>query len=342
MLSAAYARGSGSGNIRRSAMSDFAIRARAALKERGLSLRAAARAVNYDSGYLSRVLSGKRLPSPDLAKAIDTLVGADGALAALASTLTPDDRERITRTIERPTRIDAAAVQALADVLAAQRRLDDSLPAPAMLPATLAQWETVDRLARDSRGRHADGIRIVAAEWAQFVGWLHAEARNDAEATRWLTEAEDRADDVGSGELAAQATNFRGYLARQQRRPGAVVRHFLTAFHTPGASPLQRVGDAVQAAHGYALMGRKDPARRLLDTASALADEAAGTVPPETAYWLSPTFSRMGIGLAHLALGDPRVAADHLQAGLDGLPPEQRGAQWTDEYREALAAARAA
>ncbi|MCY9786771.1 helix-turn-helix transcriptional regulator [Nocardiopsis sp. EMB25] len=323
-------------------MSDFAARARAALAERGISLRAAAKAVPVDPGHLSRVLSGKRPPSPHIAQALDRLVGADGALAELAATLTDDDRGRIAHSLANPTRLDAGTVRALADVLAAQRRLDDTLSATAMLTPTQAQWESVERLARDARGPHADALHEVAAEWVQFVGWLHAEARNDAEAVRWLTEAEERADDVDSGELAAQALNFRGYLARQQGRPRAVVRWFLAAYLTPGAAPLQRVGDGVQAAHGYALLGEHDAARRLLGEASKLADDAADTLPPETAYWLSPTFSRMGIGLAHLALGDHAEAATNLRAGLDGLPPEQRDAEWAEEYREALDEAEAA
>ncbi|MFD0772540.1 helix-turn-helix domain-containing protein [Streptomonospora algeriensis] len=323
-------------------MSDFAARVRAALDERDISLRAAARAVHIDPGHLSRVLSGKRSPSPQLAESLDGLVGAEGALADLAATLDEDDRGRIAHSAAEPARVDLGTVHALADVLAAQRRLDDTLPATAMLPSTSAQWETVERLARDARGPHADALREVAAEWVQFVGWLHAEARNDADAVRWLAEAEERADEVGSGELAAQAANFKGYLARRQGRPRAIVRWFSAAYYTPGAAPLQRVGDAVQAAHGYALLGERDAARRLLGEASDLVDAAGDTEAPGTAYWLSPTFSRMGMGLVHLALGEYAEAAANLRAGLDGLPSEQRYAEWSREYRDALEEARAA
>lgn len=317
-------------------MTDFASRVRHALRARGMSMSQAARTLNYDRAYLSRVLNGKQRPSSQLAHALDELLGAEGALVELADALTPDDRARIARTLAAPSRLDRGTVDALAGALAAQRRLDDVFPAVAMLPATTAQWDSIDKLARDARGPHAEDFHKVAAEWAQFIGWLHAEARNDADAVRWLTAAEERADDVGSGELAAQAANFKGYLARQQQRPRAVVRWFLAAYHTPGATPLQRVGDAVQAAHGYAWLGQRDDARRLLDEAADLADASADQAPPDTAYWLSPTFSRMGIGLALLALGDHADAAENLRVGLDGLPDDQRGAEWAREYRDAL------
>ncbi|WP_461026118.1 helix-turn-helix domain-containing protein [Streptomyces sparsus] len=319
-------------------MNDFAAGARAALEAHGMTMRGAARALKYDVAYLSRVLNGKQAPSPQLVAALDRLLGTGGELARL----TPDDHERMAHGVAHPARIDAETVQAFAGVLAAQRRLDDAVPATAMLPVAAVQWETVEQLARDARGPHAPGLHRVAAEWVQFMGWLHAEARNDAEAARWLTEAEDRADDVNDGVLAAQAANFKGYLARQQRRPRAVLRWFLTAYHTPGAAPLQRVGDAVQAAHGYALLGEREHARRLLGKAGDLADAAGDTAPPGTAYWLTPTFSRMGIGLAHLALGDHTDAKANLRAGLAGLPPDQRTAEWTQEYRHALAQAEAA
>lgn len=320
-------------------MSEFSIRARAALQARGMSLRAVARELNFDAAYVCRVLNGKQRPSPKLAHDLDRLLGAEGALAELAETLTADDRARLARSIAAPSRTDAATVKALADVLAAQRRLDDVLPAAAMLPATAAQWATVEKLAREIRGPYVKELHLIAAEWVQFLGWLHAETGNGQEALRYLTKAEEFADEIGDGPLAAQAANFKGYLARRYGRPRAIVRWFLTAYHTPGATSLQRVNDAVQAAHGYALLGQHNEARWLLDEAADLTDSAAGQKPPGTAYWLSPTFSRLGIGLALLALDRPAEAADHLRAGLDGLPGDQHGAEWTYEYREALARA---
>jgi hypothetical protein len=308
-----------------------------------MSMSKAARMLNYDAAYLSRVMNHKQRPSPQLAEGLDALLGADGALAALAATTTPDDDARIAHNAARPTRLDNKTVDALADVLAAQRRLDDVLPAVGMLPGTVAHWEAVERLAHDARGPHADALHRVAAEWVQFIGWLHAEARNDSEAVRWLTEAEDLADDLNDGVLAAQAANFKGYLARQQRRPRAEVRWFLTAYHTPGAAIRQRVGDAAQAAHGYALLDQRDDARRLLDEAAKLAETGADDAPPPgTAYWLTPTFSHINIGLAYLALKDYAEATAHLRAGLGGLPDDQRAAEWASEYRQALEEAQAA
>ncbi|REE98365.1 transcriptional regulator with XRE-family HTH domain [Thermomonospora umbrina] len=255
--------------------------------------------------------------------------------AGLNGDMTPDDEERLALAVARPLRTDPTVVESLAAILAAQRRLDDVVGPAAILAATAAQAETVTRLLRESRGRVREALAPVAGEWVQFHGWLHAEMGSVAPAVRLLTDAEELADDAGDGTLAAQAANFKGYLARRQGRPRAIVRHFLTAYNTPGAHPAQRLGDAIQAAQGYALLGEAVTARRLLDEASALADEAARALPPDTAYWLTPDFHHLNFGLALSALGEHVAAAERLTIGLESLPPDQQGAEWTMEYRDA-------
>lgn len=296
--------------------------------------------MNYDHAYLSRVLTGKQLPSPELATAVDQLLDAGGTLIDMAAGLTEDGRERIASAFTAPTRIDAAAVAALGDVLAAQRRLDDVLGPVPLIDPTEAQTATLLGLLKDARGPHRDALAEVAAESVQFAGWLYACTRQDAKAVKRLSEAEELADETGSGTLSAQALNFRGYIARQQQNPRAMVRWFSAAYYTPGASAPQRMGDAAQVAQGLGELGQVDNARRLLDEAMALSDAAQDT-PPGTAYWLTPNFQRLNLGLAHLGLKAYADAADHLRAGLAGLPPDQQDAQWTQEHRNALAQAEA-
>ncbi|MGW5556825.1 helix-turn-helix domain-containing protein [Micromonospora sp. NPDC003944] len=310
--------------------------------DRGMTLRDLARLGHYSKSFLHDLESGRTRPTCDVARNLDVALDAGGALAAMVvdppTTANPDDADRLAYLAANPTRLDAVGVQLLADVLAAQRRLDDALPAPMMLPMALPQWQAVRDLAAHARGPRAPELHAVAAEWTQFVGWLYAELRNDSQAVRVLIEAAREADAVESGPLAAQAENFRGYLERQRDNPRGIVRHFLAAYHTPGAAPLQRVGDAIQAAHGYALLGDRATAVRLLGEAGDLTTAAESEPPPATAYWLTPTFSRMGLGLAYLALGDRAAAGENLRAGLDALPEDQRGAEWVAEYRRALVA----
>ncbi|MEV6445979.1 helix-turn-helix transcriptional regulator [Amycolatopsis sp. NPDC051716] len=313
----------------------------------GLSQRQFAPRVPISQSALSRYESGLQRPDERTTARLDELLGAGGLLLELrpaldVGPLTADERDRIAYSVRFPGRIDEAAITALADSLAAQRRLDDVLgPAP-LIPASLAQTEMVTDLLKEVNGPLRQQLASVASEHVQFAGWLHAEARRDVQAVRLLEQAEELADEAEDGTLAAQALNFRGYLARQQGRPRAMIRGFLTAYHTPGAHIAQRIGDAIQAAQGYAKIGVRDEALRLLDTADGMIDEAGRDAPPATAYWLTPTFHRLNSGLAHLALGDNDVAVDHLHTGLDNLPEDQQGAEWTNEYRDGLDQARAA
>ncbi|MBA0054324.1 hypothetical protein E0L36_26775 [Streptomyces sp. AJS327] len=305
-----------------------------------MSIRSAARALHYDHAYLSRVLSGKQPPSLQLAGALDQLLTLGDKLTKMVLDMAEEEAERVTRAIANPSRVDGQTVKALAGVLAAQRRLDDVMgPAPLITPAE-AQMDTVLGLLKETRGPHRAALVEVAAESVQFSGWLHASARNDDRAVRFLQEATELADEAESGTLAAQACNFRGYIARQQGSPRAMVRWFGAAYHTPGAHPAQRMGDAAQVAQGLGELGQTDDARRLLEQALDLED-AAQDQPPGTAYWLTPTFQRLNLGLAHLGLKEYDVAAEHIRSGLQGLPPEQQGAEWTKEHRDALAEAEA-
>ncbi|NLU67739.1 helix-turn-helix domain-containing protein [Streptomyces sp. HNM0574] len=313
---------------------DFAVIASRALREAGYSMKAAARAMNYDPAYLSRVLNSRQRPSENLAVALDSLVGADGALAATA--LSDDDTSRVARSAANPSRLDSGTVYALAGVLAAYRRLDDWMRPRAVIPAALAQMREVTRLLKGARGPCRAQLAAVASEFVQFGGWMLAQDRQDARAVQLLNEAVELADEIGDGTLAAQALNFKGYLARRQGRAEGVARWYSAAAFTPGAHPAQRLGDLLQAAAALAELGERDDALRLVEQAEGLADPAAALPPPDTAYWLTPEFNRLNMGLANLGLGWYADAADHITAGLDGLPPDLKNAPWTWEHREAL------
>ncbi|WKU46991.1 helix-turn-helix transcriptional regulator [Streptomyces sp. VNUA116] len=315
-------------------MSDFADLARRALRDSGYSMKAAARAMQYDVAYLSRVLNGKQNPSAKLAELMDDLVGAGGALAA--TVLSDDEKSRVARSAANPSRLDAGTVDALAEVLAAYRRLDDTAKPESVLPATMAQTKEVTRMLRGARGPHRDRLAEVASEWVQFSGWMLAQVRKDSQAVGLLNDALELADEIGNGTLAAQALNFKGYIARQQNRPQGIARWFFAAANAPGAHPAQKIGDFLQAAAGMAAMGELDAALRMVEEAEGLADKAASLPPPDTAYWLTPAFNRLNMGLCTLALGRYSEAADHLRSGLAGLPDELRDAPWSWEHKDAL------
>jgi transcriptional regulator with XRE-family HTH domain len=307
---------------------------------RGWSYRDLGRRAFLTGPFVWEVENGKKQPGLKSVAALDNALDAAGALLAMVRPVVaapgPEERDRIVHAVEHPTRLDGKAVDVLAEALAVHRRVDDTIDAHLLIPGEAAQWEMVTRLAREARGPAVDRLHVVAAEWTQYLGWLRAEARHDAPAIGTLTEAIEAANQIGAGSLAAQAKNFLGYVARQRGNPRGIAESFEAAYRTPGATRLQRIGDAAQSAHGYALIGDRATAARLLGEAQELTSQAEGDEPPPVAYWLSVTFNRLNLGLAYLALGDRQEAIQQLRAGLEGIPLEQRDSEWAAEYRRAL------
>ncbi|GAA1553202.1 hypothetical protein GCM10009678_40230 [Actinomadura kijaniata] len=253
--------------------------------------------------------------------------------------LTPDDSDRLVSTAARPSRLDAGTLDALTTVLAGQRRLEDAIGPAALRGPVTAQLDGILAMLRDVSGPLRDRLGSVAAEWSAYAGWLHATLRHDAPALKLFDLAEELADDAHDGVIAAIATSFRGYVARQQRRYELVVRASRAAMASPGRHPIQPTYDLLQAAQGYAGLGDVEQARRLLDEA---AERARDTIePPPAVYWYSEPFFQLNIGMVHHGLGLHTDAVALLEDGLRGMPEDQADAEWLHEYRVALEEARA-
>jgi tetratricopeptide (TPR) repeat protein len=277
--------------------------------------------------------------APERAKAqFALLLGADKDYPPSAGNqngLTPDDQDRLNGVIRRPSRLDAATVENLSQVLTGQRRAEDALGPEAILAPMALQLSTIREVLRDASGPHREALARLVAEWTSFVGWLHTAVRKDSDALALFADAEDLADDVGDGTIAATAASFRGYLARLQDRPRSAIRASAAALATPGAHPTQHTFDILQTAQAYADLGDKKEAQRFLAKASDLATTAGE--PPDSVYWYTEPFFRLNIGLAQLGIGQYREAADSLRSGIEDIPADQRDAEWMNKYRQALA-----
>ncbi|WP_454859630.1 helix-turn-helix domain-containing protein [Promicromonospora soli] len=328
----------------------FAERMRTLRHARGLSLKGLYRIAHVSVSSLSEYETGRRRPSAEMARNIDLALDAGGQLAAMVvetpRMATVEEAEeasdRVAHAVGAPRMIDARAVEALAAALAAHRRADDDADPVLLLPSVSAGQVQVQRLATEARGPHAHALRVVAAEWTQFTGWLHAQARHDAEAVRLLTESADQAIRLGVPNLACQAWGFRGYLERQRGVPVRITRSFRTAAEVPGISRLHRVDAMLNTVHGLGLMGETRQALDLLGQADDLTTSAGADEVDPASYWLTPTWLRIPMGMAYLGLDRAGDAVENLRTGLGALPAGWQRAEWAAEYRDALAQAEAA
>ena len=314
--------------------------------EARISLRALALVVYQSKSQLHDLESGRRQPGDDVARRLDDALGTGGRLVALARPpqLPDDGADRIAFAVRHPTRTDPATVDALADLLASQRRLDDVLGAAAVMPAVQANLDLVSHLASeahdDLRGRLID----QAAQWAQFAGWLGIAAGDHAWSRNWLNQALEWTVESGHDALLGTVLSFRADLAGQSGDIGALLGVTRAALTRPGMSPGQLAYDHYQLARAYVLAGDQPAA---ISTAVA-ADERAiaaleyqGEMPPWD-YYRDRAFFDLEAGTTRAALGQHEQAVQLLTAGLDGLDGESASADWTGTYVCTLAGAQLA
>jgi hypothetical protein len=325
------------------------------MAERGLGVLALARRVPCDKALISRLVNGKQHPSPKIARQLDNVLGAGGELATLAEqnrprsplrsaeAITPDDGERIMAAARTPQRLDAAVVESLGTVLAAQRRLEDHVGSAVMLEPVTAQVAMATNLVTEARGPLRVPMLRVAGQYAQFAGWLNANIQRVGQAGRWYDRALEWATEGGDHNMVATALSMKGHAAWAAGHIAPMIGLSEAAQNTPGASPGVRALAAQQEARGHALSGDGRQADRKLDEAGALVCRAA--VHPEDeppwVYFFNPDYLVMQRGLAWLYLGRYAQAAGLLAAGLAAMPAEVRESEWVAEYLARLATAHA-
>jgi len=317
------------------------------LSERGMSLRQAARLSHYDVSYLSKVISGRKPGSRELAAALDKMLDADGELAALApppirlAGLVPGEQERLVYVAAKPRRVDAAAADALSAMLAAARRLEDRIGSAPMLASVRAQLRTTEVLADEARGEVRPVVVDVTAQWAQFYGWLSANTGRFGEANSSYDLAIGLAAEVGDVSMISTALNMKGFVAWLCGKNGAVIGLSRTA-QRDGASPGVRALAAQQEARGHAITGDTEATERMLDEAHRLTLAAAEHPEdePPWIYFFNPAYLGMQRARAYLYLsGRAAAAAELLIAGLADLPPGVRRSEWVAWYVADLASA---
>ncbi|HEY4853815.1 MAG TPA: helix-turn-helix transcriptional regulator [Streptosporangiaceae bacterium] len=333
---------------------DFAQALRASMDERGMSGNALAHRVHCDKALISRFVNGKQAPSAKLARLIDEALGAGGELAELTApphplgaapdgTFTPDDEDRLLAAARSPSRIGTATVESLAVILAAQRNLEDQVGSAAVREPVRAQIAAVGNLVTGARGTIRPALTDVAAQWAEFAGWLAISTGQPAEARRMYDRAAEWAAEAGNTTMAATILSFRGHLAFLLGQFGATIGLSRAAQRDPAIWAGQRAYDAHQEARGLAVTGERNAAVRKLGEAAGLValTEEQGGQPPPWIYYYTPSFYALERGWAYLYLSrrDPAAndqAIRYLTEGLAGLDEGTRRSEWAAEHRRHL------
>ncbi|MFI7602938.1 multiprotein-bridging factor 1 family protein [Actinoplanes sp. NPDC049681] len=313
---------------------------------RDMSLRDLGKLAYVSKTVICEWETGRKEPNARAAARMDDLLDAGGALREAASlpAATPagTDLDRLRYAATHPRRVDEAAVGALHGVLANLRRLEDSLGASALIPATAGPLAVVEELADAAHGPVRNTVLDLAGQWVQFAGWLHAATNAFEQAERWYARTLEYGTEAGNRDLVATALSMRGNLAWMARRPGPVVG-LSSAAAAYATSPGIRAMAAQQRARGHAMLGEAFAVDEQLDRAAVLMEEASEHPEAEPAwiYFYSPGYLQLQRGLAYRLLGRRDEAIAHLRSGLTATEGAVRGSEFVTKYVLQLAEAHA-
>lgn len=332
-------------------MATFGEKLRDLMAERGLSLRKLAPRVPCDPGYLSKVARDLQVPSREMAARIDDALDAGGALAELHTPLTApldgDEEERLLLAAARPVRTDLTVVASLATILAAQRRLEDTIGSEPLLEPVRAQLGTITAMVADARGQVRKHVVNVAGQWTQYYGWLCVSIGRLDKASVMLDRALQHAIESDDVNLTSEVLGFKGQIAFESGQLGTMMGLRRAARRDDGRLyPGEAAIAASQEARGHAVIGDATETARLLDLADELAEEALHRQDetPPWLYYQVDGFHELHRGQAwrHLGQHHPgyseRAIAD-LGAGLAKLPAEMRSSEWAGDFMYHLARA---
>ncbi|MFH8580016.1 helix-turn-helix domain-containing protein [Streptomyces zaomyceticus] len=202
------------------------------------------------------------------------------------------------------------------------RRLGQTAPATAVLPALSAQTRTLPSLARSIGGHTQRDLLLLTSRYAEFTGWMAQESGDDVAALAWTEHAVRLADAAGDRDLAAYSLVRRGLITLYRGDAAATVESVQGALGRR-LPPRIRGLASQREAQGYALSGDRDACFRALDRARDLLARAARDGTSEgpafgTTHVDDP--AAMTAGWCLLDLGLPRRAAEALDREVALIP----------------------
>jgi hypothetical protein len=210
------------------AMTDFGAELRRLMAERGLSQNETARRVPCDSGYLSKVASGRKRPSPQLGARLDSILNAGGKLRDLV----PQPPRREAGRPARSSAVEALQVamngdpdgsdiggDGLAELVLHYAHAVAVAPSAAVYRELLSARSFAGTLLGRSASRQRPDLTVTAGWLSSLLAVSAADLGDHAAAIVWCTDTERRGRDAGYPELLGWAALTRSLIAWYQGDP---------------------------------------------------------------------------------------------------------------------------
>lgn len=300
---------------------DFAAVVRRYMDERGMSVRATARAAGYkDHTLLSKALNGSKPVTPHLARRLDEVLGADGeikaALPPQQATATPkatrdpsaEDDEIEAIELERRALASDVGDGTCERIELAVDDLATAYPGTApgdLLPRVRAHLGYATRLL-DGRATLSQRRRLVAsAGWLSLLtGTLLIDLHRDAAALAYLRTAARLAGEAGHAELAAWCIETRAWksLTDGSYREAVELSRVAQRIAPKGSSV--HIQATAQEGRAWARLGDSRETRASLAAVERLVSPLPPPERPEHHYVYDPQKASVYVATTLTWLGD--------------------------------------
>lgn len=219
------------------------------------------------------------------------------------------------------------------------RLLGRSMSPSMVLPALIAQTNTLRGLVGTASSPMRERFLLLASRYAEYTGWLSQEAGSDRAALWWTQTAVEMADAAGDHEMGAHGLVRHALIALYRDDATLTVDLARRAQADGRASARVRGMAALREAQGHALAGEDKLCHESLDQARRLREiggpDMAGDIAlgPAAGSAIAPLVT----GWCLYDLGRPAEAATVLDRELDRLPVVSRRSEARFGARQALA-----
>jgi transcriptional regulator with XRE-family HTH domain len=249
---------------------------------------------------------------------------------------------RLSGALDRPARLDAAAVGALRFATTALGDLYGRVPAAGLWGLARGHCAELTRLMSEAPSRHRAELASLAAEVGGVCAWLAADLDRQNDALTMLDTALRAATEAGDAALGAYLLASATVLSTFRERAPRTVVEVLTGesrgVRMTAATPSTAAWADTLRASAHARLGERDAALHALADAAAHLESSDDL---DTCRPRRPFFDRVRLdgehGVAALRLGRIRIEATmaRLRAAVAALPPD---AKIVARYTTALAA----
>ena len=258
------------------------------------------------------------------------------ALAAIASA-NPGPSGAPVATLRTAAVTEMNPIETLRQLRRALIDADNLLGAGAVLPAVHGQIQVIRQLRTEHRGADRQALLTLQAQYAEFAGWLHQDARDFQAAGYWLDRALEWSHAAADREMATYVMARKSQLAGDMRDGTSAVDLAGAAGSMARKASRLKATAATYGAHGYALSGQRTACLRAIDGAREMADRLEDNPGSPWATWLDGAYVDVQRGRCLSALGDHAKAATVFQQAIRDLPPAFRRDRGVYLAREALA-----